>query len=230
MRILIVEDEVKLARLIKQVLEEELFQVELASEGEQGLDMALSGNFDLLILDLMLPGMDGIEICRELRKEKSNIPVLMLTAKDAVPDRVDGLDAGADDYLTKPFAFEELLARVRALSRRKLLPEDVGNPILKVEDLEVNIETHRVRRGGKLIDLTAKEYFLLEYLIRNTGRVLSRDQIISKVWKYDYDTSSNVVDIYIHYLRNKIDGKFPTKLIQTLRGTGYSLRSNKVTI
>ncbi len=226
MRILIVEDEVKLARLIGQVLEEELFQVELASEGGQGLDMALSGNFDLLILDLMLPGMDGLQICRELRKEKCNIPVLMLTAKDAVPDRVDGLDAGADDYLTKPFAFEELLARVRALSRRKLLPEDVGNPILKVEDLEVNIETHRVRRGGKLIDLTAKEYFLLEYLIRNAGRVLSRDQIISKVWKYDYDTTSNVVDIYIHYLRNKIDGNFPTRLIQTLRGTGYSLRSN----
>ena len=224
MRILIVEDEVKLARLIEQVLEEELYQVELASEGETGLDMALSGSFDLLILDVMLPGRSGLDICRELRQEKCNVPVLMLTAKDAIPDRVNGLDAGADDYLTKPFSFEELLARVRALSRRRLHPEDVGNPVLKLADLEVNLETHRVRRGGKLIDLTAKEYFLLEYLMRNAGRVLNRDQIISKVWKYDFDASSNVVDIYIHYLRNKIDGNSPVKLIHTLRGTGYSLR------
>ncbi|MBN9387481.1 MAG: response regulator transcription factor [Chloroflexi bacterium] len=224
MRILIVEDEIKLARLVKEVLEEELYQVELAFEGETGLDMALSGSFDLLILDIMLPGMSGLEICQELRQEKCNVPVLILTARDAVPDRVEGLDAGADDYLTKPFSFEELLARVRALSRRRLHAEDVGNPVLKLADLEVNLETHRVRRGGKLIDLTAKEYFLLEYLIRNAGRVLNRDQIISKVWKYDFDASSNVVDIYIHYLRNKIDGNSSTKLIQTLRGTGYSLR------
>ncbi len=225
MRILIVEDEVKLARLIKQVLEEELYQVDTASEGEQGLDMALTGNYDMLILDLMLPGLDGLQICREVRREKINVPVLMLTARDAVLDRVSGLDAGADDYLTKPFAFEELLARVRAQLRRTLHPENLAEPILKLEDLELNLETHRVTRGGKLIDLTAKEYALLEYLLRNSGRVLSRDQIISNVWEYDFEATSNVVDIYIHYLRNKIDGHSSRKLIQTLRGMGYSLRS-----
>ncbi len=224
MRILIVEDEVKLAQLIKQVLEDELYQVDLAVEGEQGLNMAMSGNYDMLILDWMLPGWDGLQICRELRREKINIPVLMLTARDAVLDRVNGLDAGADDYLTKPFAFEELLARVRALIRRRTHPENLADPTLKVEDLELNLDTHRVTRAGKAIDLTAKEYSLLEYLLRNSGRVLSRDQIISNVWQYDFEATSNVVDIYIHYLRNKIDGKSPKKLIQTLRGMGYSLR------
>jgi DNA-binding response OmpR family regulator len=225
MRILIVEDEVKLARLIKQVLEEELYQVEMASTGDQGLEMALVGSYDLLLLDLMLPGIDGLQICRELRREKINVPVIMLTARDAVLDRVSGLDAGADDYLTKPFAFEELLARVRAQFRRTIHPDNLVNPILKVDDLELNLETHQVTRGGKVIELTAKEYVLLEYLLRNAGRVLNREQIINNVWEYDFEASSNVVDIYIHYLRNKIDGKSPRKLIQTMRGMGYSLRS-----
>jgi DNA-binding response OmpR family regulator len=224
MRILIVEDEPKLAKLIKQVLEEELYQVEVAPDGEQGLDMALVGGYDLLILDLMLPKMDGLQICRQLRRERNNVPVLMLTARDAIPDRVSGLDAGADDYLTKPFAFDELLARVRALSRRRLHPEDLANPVLKLADLELNLQTHQVKRDGKRIDLTAKEYLLLEYLMRNAGRVLTREQIINNVWEYDFEANSNVVDMYIHYLRNKIDGHHPQKLIQTLRGMGYSLR------
>jgi DNA-binding response OmpR family regulator len=226
MRILIVEDEPKLAKLIKQVLEEELYQVEVALDGEQGLDMALVGGYDLLILDLMLPKMDGLQICRQLRRERNNVPVLMLTARDAIPDRVSGLDAGADDYLTKPFAFDELLARVRALSRRRLHPEDLANPVLKLADLELDLQTHRVKRGGKLIELTSKEYLLLEYLMRNAGRVLTREQIINNVWEYDFEANSNVVDIYIHYLRNKIDGHHSQKLIQTLRGMGYSLRAN----
>lgn len=221
-----VEDEVRLAKLTRQMLEEEHYQVEVANEGRQGLEMALAGNYDLLILDWMLPGLDGLQICRAVRREGNNVPVLMLTARDAVLDRVSGLDAGADDYLTKPFAFEELLARVRALSRRRLHPENLANPVLKIEDLELDLASHRVSRNGKPIDLTAKEYALLEYLMRNAGRVLSRDQIINNVWEYDFDATSNVVDIYIHYLRTKIDGHSAKKLIQTVRGVGYSLRAS----
>lgn len=226
MQILIVEDETRLAKLIRQVLEEEHYKVEVAHEGKQGLELARAGHYDLIILDVMLPGLDGLQICRRLRNEGNTTMVLMLTARDAVPDRVNGLDAGADDYLTKPFAFEELLARVRALVRRRLHPENLANPVLKLEDLELDLASHRVRRGDKALDLTAKEYALLEYLMRNTGRVLTRDQIINNVWQYDFDATSNVVDIYIHYLRNKIDGHSGKKLIQTIRGVGYSLRAS----
>jgi heavy metal response regulator len=223
--ILVVEDEVKLAKLIKRVLEEERYQVDITHDGERGLEMALVGSYDLLILDLMLPKVTGLEICRKVRQEQSRVPVLMLTARDAINDRVAGLDAGADDYLVKPFAFEELLARVRAQLRRQIQPENLANQSLKYEDLELDLIRHEVTRGGKRIELTAKEFALLEYLMRNAGQVLTRDQIISKVWEYDFDANSNVVDIYIHYLRAKIDDeKASRKLIKTVRGVGYSLR------
>jgi heavy metal response regulator len=222
--ILVVEDEVKLTKLIKRVLEEERYQVDIANDGDRGLEMALVGSYDLIILDLMLPGLSGLEICRSLRQEQSVVPVLMLTARDAINDRVAGLDAGADDYLVKPFAFEELLARVRAMLRRRIQPENLASQTLKYEDLELDLVRHEVMRGGQRIELTAKEFALLEYLMRNAGQVLTRDQIINHVWEYDFDASSNVVDIYIHYLRSKIDEKASRKLIRTVRGVGYSLR------
>jgi len=222
--ILVVEDEVKLTKLIKRVLEEERYQVDIANDGDRGLEMALVGSYDLIVLDLMLPGISGLEICRSLRQEQSVVPVLMLTARDAVNDRVAGLDAGADDYLVKPFAFEELLARVRALLRRRIQPENLASQTLKYEDLELDLVRHEVMRAGQRVELTAKEFALLEYLMRNAGQVLTRDQIINHVWEYDFDASSNVVDIYIHYLRSKIDEKASRKLIRTVRGVGYSLR------
>ncbi|MEI6045271.1 MAG: two-component system response regulator RppA [Chloroflexota bacterium] len=224
MNILVVEDEVKLTKLIKRVLEEERYQVDIANDGDRGLEMALVGSYDLIVLDLMLPGISGLEICRSLRQEQSVVPVLMLTARDAVNDRVAGLDAGADDYLVKPFAFEELLARVRALLRRRIQPENLASQTLKYEDLELDLVRHEVMRAGQRVELTAKEFALLEYLMRNAGQVLTRDQIINHVWEYDFDASSNVVDIYIHYLRSKIDEKASRKLIRTVRGVGYSLR------
>jgi len=224
--ILVVEDEEKLVKLIKRVLEEERYQVDTALDGAQGLEMALIGSYDLIILDIMMPHVTGLEICKALRAEKSTVPVLMLTALDAIQDRVQGLDVGADDYLTKPFAFDELLARIRALLRRRINPEDPANTILKVEDLELDLSKHEARRHGKHIELTSKEFALLEYLMHNKGQVLSRDQIINHVWEYDFDATSNVVDIYIHYLRNKIDGHFSRKLIKTVRGLGYSLKAD----
>ncbi|MEI7556489.1 response regulator transcription factor [Candidatus Chlorohelix sp.] len=226
MYILVVEDEEKLVKLIKRVLEEERYQVDTALDGAQGLEMALIGSYDLIILDIMMPHVTGLEICKALRAEKSTVPVLMLTALDAIQDRVQGLDVGADDYLTKPFAFDELLARIRALLRRRINPEDPANTILKVEDLELDLSKHEARRHGKHIELTSKEFALLEYLMHNKGQVLSRDQIINHVWEYDFDATSNVVDIYIHYLRNKIDGHFSRKLIKTVRGLGYSLKAD----
>lgn len=226
MYILVVEDEIKLAKLIRRVLEDEQYQVDIAQDGERGLEMALVGSYDLLILDLMLPKLDGLEICRALRQERHAIPVLMLTARDAVQDRVLGLDAGADDYLVKPFAFDELLARVRALLRRRIHPEDPANNLLRVADLELDPVRHNALRQGKRLDLTAKEFALLEYLIRNAGQVLTREQIINHVWEYDFEATSNVVDIYVHYLRNKIDDPFSQKLIKTVRGVGYTLRAD----
>lgn len=226
MYILVIEDEIKLAKLIKQVLEDEQYQVDIAQDGERGLEMALVGSYDLLILDLMLPKLDGLEICRVLRQERRAIPVLMLTARDAVQDRVLGLDAGADDYLVKPFAFDELLARVRALLRRRVHPEDPANNLLRVADLELDPVRHNAWRKSKRLDLTAKEFALLEYLIQNAGQVLTREQIINHVWAYDFEATSNVVDIYIHYLRNKIDDPFSQKLIKTVRGVGYTLRGD----
>jgi DNA-binding response OmpR family regulator len=222
MHILVVEDDQRLARLLKRVFNEERHTVDLAHSGESGLDLALSGGYDLVILDLMLPDLDGVQVCRRLRAERVATPVLMLTARGAVEDRVAGLDAGADDYLVKPFAMEELLARVNALLRRRDRTAEVAT-VLQVDDLVLDQLRREVRRAGQVIELTPKEFALLEYLIRNPGMALSRTQIIDHVWRYDLDAVSNVVDIYIHYLRDKIDRGFERPLIKTVRGVGYKI-------
>ena len=222
MHILIVEDEQRLAYLLRRVLLEERHTVDLAHDGNTGLDLAASGTYDVIILDLMLPGIDGLQICRELRAERVLTPVLMLTARGAVEDRVTGLNVGADDYLTKPFAMEELLARVNALLRRRDRTFE-ETPQLRVGDLTLDLIAHEAKRAGKPIELTAKEYALLEYLMRHAGQVLTRTQIIDAVWRYDMEALSNVVDIYIHYLRDKIDQGFSHPLIKTVRGVGYKI-------
>ncbi len=222
--ILVVEDERKLARLLQRVLNEERHTVDVAYAGDDGLGLALTGSYDLLILDLMLPDRDGVAITQELRAKRVPTPVLMLTARGAVEDRVAGLNAGADDYLTKPFAMAELLARVGALLRRRDLTPNSNN-VLEVGDLALDLLRHEARRGGRVIELTAKEFGLLEYLMRNPGHVLSRTQIIDHVWRYDLEAVSNVVDIYIHYLREKIDKGQPSPLIKTVRGVGYKIQA-----
>jgi DNA-binding response OmpR family regulator len=222
MHILVVEDERRLAYLLRRVLLEERHTVDLAHDGEAGLDLALSDTYDVVILDLMLPGIDGIEICRQMRAERIMAPVLMLTARGAVEDRVMGLNVGADDYLTKPFAMEELLARINALLRRRDLHYDESLQ-LTVSDLSLDLVRHEARRSGRVIELTAKEFALLEYLMRHPGQVLTRTQITDAVWRYDLDALSNVVDIYIHYLRDKIDQGFSRPLIKTVRGVGYKI-------
>ncbi len=225
MRILVVEDEHKIAAAIKKGLTQESFAVDTVFDGDDGMDNALSEEYDLVILDRMLPGTyDGISIIKEMRKQGVHTPVLFVTAKDSVGDRVDGLDAGADDYLVKPFAFEELLARVRALLRR---PQDNLNPVLKYADLELDPANFSVKRAGKLIELTSKEFALLEYLIRNPERVVTKEGIITHVWDYDADILPNTVEVYIGYLRNKIDTKELKSLIQTRRGFGYMLKEGK---
>lgn len=226
MKILVVDDEIKLVKLVRQVLEDEQYQVETAYTGKAGLEKALYGTFDLLILDWMLPETSGVEVCQAVRRAKNKVPVLLLTARDAIQDRVQGLDAGADDYLVKPFAFEELLARVRALLRRQTATEDLSQNILQVADLSLNLTTREVYRGDTALNLTLKEFALLEFLMRHSGQALSRDQIISNVWQYDFDGNDSVVDMYIFYLRNKVDAKVTPKLIKTLRGVGYSLRAD----
>ncbi len=212
MHILVVEDERRLAFLLRRVLLEERHTVDLAHDGEAGLDLALSDTYDVVILDLMLPGIDGIEISRQMRAERIMPPVLMLTARGAV----------ADDYLTKPFAMEELLARINALLRRRDLHFDESLQ-LTVSDLSLDLVRHEARRAGRVIELTAKEFALLEYLMRHPGQVLTRTQITDAVWRYDLDALSNVVDIYIHYLRDKIDQGFSRPLIKTVRGVGYKI-------
>lgn len=220
-RILIIEDEHKIANAIKQGLEQERFAVDVVYDGEEGLNTADTGEYDLIVLDRMLPGMDGIDICKSLRQQKVHTPILMLTAKDQVRDRVEGLDSGADDYLVKPFSFEELLARIRALLRR---PHDAQGMILHVDDLSLDTVTYQIKRAGKDISLSSKEFALLEYLMRNAGRVLSKDNIISHVWDFDADILPNTVEAYIGYLRNKIDRPFKSKqLISTVRGFGYKI-------
>lgn len=222
MRILVVEDEHKIARALKRGLEQETFAVDLACDGDEALGLATSEPYDLLILDLMLPGtVDGIGICETVRREGLHTPILMLTAKDAVADRVRGLDAGADDYLVKPFAFAELLARSRALLRR---PKEESGTILRVGDLTLDTRTYEVKRGNTTIQLSSREYALLEYLLRNPGRVLTKDNIIAHVWDYDADVLPNSVEVYIGYLRTKIERPFGgSRLIQTIRGFGYKL-------
>jgi len=220
MRILLVEDEAKVAAFVRQALEEEGYAIDVAPDGDSGLRFALSTEYDLLILDWLLPGRDGLQVCRAVRNAASQVPILMLTARDAVDDRVAGLDTGADDYLTKPFALGELLARVRALLRRGpsgLLPE------LTVADLVLNPATREVRRAGRPILLSAKEYALLEYLMRHAGQTVTRSLITEHVWDFDFDCGTNVVDVYIYYLRGKIDQKHEVKLIHTVRGVGYCL-------
>ena len=221
MRILVVEDEKKIADFIKRGLKEEGYAVDTSNDGENGFFLAKTNEYDLIILDLMLPKLDGITVCKKLRDEKILVPIVMLTAKDAVKDKVTGLDAGADDYLTKPFAFEELLARIRAILRKKSEQKETK---LQIGDLSLDLQTHKVARAGKNIELTSKEYALLEYLMRNSGKVVTRTMISEHVWDIDFDTFTNVIDVYINYLRNKIDSDSKKKLIQTVRGRGYILK------
>lgn len=221
MRILLIEDEKRMASFIYRGLKEEHYTVDVANEGEQGLFLAEINPYDLIILDLMLPGKDGISISRELRKKQVNPPILMLTARNSVKDKVLGLDAGVDDYLTKPFAFDELLARVRALLRRQTPNKTT---ILKAADLELNQLNHKVKRAGKEISLTSKEYTLLEYLMIHANQVVTRTMISEHVWKEDFDSFTNVIDVYIKYIRNKIDKDSKKQLIHTIRGTGYILK------
>jgi DNA-binding response OmpR family regulator len=221
--ILVVEDERRLANLIRRALEEENHVVDVSHDGAEALDMAQSTDYDLLVLDLMLPHMDGIDVARRLRTEGNDTRILMLTARDAVDDRVLGLEAGADDYLVKPFSFSELLARIKALSRRQVQPQVEQE--LQAGDLVLDLAKREARRNGTIIELTAKEFQLLEFLMRNAGHVLTRTQILDHVWGYNFDSFSNVVDIYVHYLRNKIDRDFDEPLIKTVRGVGYSLKA-----
>jgi len=225
MRILVVEDEKKIADFIKRGLKEEGYAVDSAYDGEQGLFLAKTSDYDLILLDLMLPKLDGHGLFKAIRKDKILTPVIMLTAKDAVKDKVTGLDSGADDYITKPFAFEELLARIRAVLRKK---EGVGSSVLKVDDLELDLTAHKATRSGKEIELTSKEYSLLEYLMRNAGSIVTRTMISEHVWDINFDTFTNVIDVYINYLRNKIDTGHKNKLIHTIRGRGYVLQIDKI--
>ena len=221
MRVLIVEDEKKVAGFIKKGLEEETFAVDVAYDGEEGFHMGEQNQYDLIILDLMLPVMDGIEVLSELRKQKVTTPILLLTAKDAVEDKVLGLNKGADDYLTKPFAFSELLARVRVLLRRG---KTETKTVLIVDDLSLDLVSHKVKRDNEEIELTGKEYSLLEYFMRNMGKVLTRTMIAEHVWDYNFDTFTNVIDVYVNHLRKKIDKNYSKKLLHTLRGVGYIMK------
>ena len=222
MLVLLVEDEQKIAYAIKRGLEQEHYAVDVAYDGKEGLSLALSHNYDLILLDRMLPGgLDGSDICREVRAKGIRTPILLLTALDGLRDKVSGLDSGADDYLVKPFAFEELLARLRSLLRR---PEPLQSNVLLVENLSLDTSTYEVKRAGKIISVTSKEYSLLEYLMRHPGRIISKEAIISHVWDYDADILPNTVEVYVGYLRNKIDKPFGLPpLLQTVRGFGYRL-------
>ena len=220
MRILVIEDEAKIAQFMKRGLKEEGYAVDVAKDGEEGYAFATIEDYDVVILDIMLPGMDGLALLRKLRKKKPHLPVIMVTARSSVDDRVKGLDLGADDYITKPFAFEELLARIRA-QLRKNMRQDTK---ITYADLELDTKTHKVSRIGKEIELSNKEYTLLEYLLSNAGNTVTRAMISTHVWNIDFDTSTNVIDVYINYLRKKIDHGHERKLIHTLRGWGYTLK------
>ena len=222
MRILVVEDEHRIAHSLQKGLEQERFAVDVAYTGSEGYDLASTEDYDLIILDIMLPGMDGISICKELRKNKIHIPILLLTAKSQTSEKVGGLDSGADDYLTKPFSFEELLARIRALLRRK---GTLVQTNLSVNDLTMDVGRFEVKRGKEKVSLTSKEFSLLEFLLSKQNQIVTKDQIIQHVWNFDADILPNTVEVYIKKLRDKIDNKFPNKkqLIKTVRGFGYKL-------
>jgi two-component system, OmpR family, response regulator len=221
MRVLVVEDESKLAALLARGMVEEGHQADVARHGEEALALARSRRYDVIVLDVMLPGLDGFAVCRRLREEGDWTPVLMLTARDAVGDRVRGLDAGADDYLMKPFSFEELIARVRALGRRA--PRERA-AVLEVGDLRLDTTAHRAWRGQVELELSAREFALLEHFMRNPGAVLTRDQLLDGAWDLSFESRSNVVDVYVRYLREKVDRPFGRASIQTVRGVGYRLQ------
>lgn len=221
-KIFIIEDEHKIARFLELELKYEGYDVEKCHEGREGLEKALKGNFDLILLDIMLPAMNGIEVLRRLR-ESSDVPVIMLTAKDEIMDKVVGLDLGANDYITKPFAIEELLARIRSTLKIKKVNNDKLE-ILEINKLKIDIKAHKVSYDSDTVDLTKREFDLLLYLLENKNIVLTRDKIVAKVWGYDYLGDTNIVDVYIRYLRSKIDEKYKIKLIGTVRGVGYLLK------
>ena len=222
MRLLVVEDEKKVSSFIKKGLEEEGYAVDAAHDGEEGLYMALDNVHDLIILDIQLPKMDGLQVLQEIRKQKVKTPVLLLTVRATIEDKVLGLDSGADDYLTKPFVFQEFVARIRALLRRRV---EVDPAVLQVADLSLDPSRRIVIRGKEKIDLSPREFSLLDYFMRNPGRVLTRTMITEHVWDYDFDTDTNVIDVYVNYLRKKIDAGRMPKLIHTVRGVGYVMRT-----
>lgn len=224
MRVLVAEDEKELNRLITRRLEDEHYAVDSVYDGTSALDYLNSADYDIAVLDIMMPGLDGISVVKQYRQAGGTAPVLFLTARDSVSDRVTGLDSGADDYLVKPFSFQELLARLRALVRRK---NENRKSTLEIADLFVDLYSRKVTRGGKEIDLSSKEFAILEYLMMNEGRVLERESIRTHVWSWDYDGESNVVDVYIRFLRKKIDDGFEKKLIHTVRGAGYMIKDDE---
>lgn len=221
MRVLLVEDEKKIANFIERGLKEEHYTVDVADDGEKALYLTEINQYDLIVLDRILPFKDGLSICKELRSQKNDTPILMLTARGSVKDKVEGLDSGADDYLAKPFAFEEFLARVRALLRRNTKEKTT---VLKISDLELNQITHKVERAGRNIVLTSKEYALLEYFMLHTNQVVTRTMISEHIWNESFDSFTNVIDVYVNFLRGKMDKDFKKQLIHTIRGTGYILK------
>jgi DNA-binding response OmpR family regulator len=221
MRILLVEDEMKLAHAMKRALELQKYAVDVVNNGKDGLDFAIGEEFSLIILDVMLPEVDGIEICKRIRSEGIHTPVLMLTARGQISDKVTGLDVGADDYMVKPFSFEELFARIRALVRR---PVQTNDPVLRIKKLTLDPKTFTVKQGDRLIELSSKEFSLLEYLLRNKNTVLNKEQIIAHVWNYDSDILPSTIEVHVKHLRDKIDVKGEDSLIHTIRGRGYTIR------
>ena len=227
MNILLIEDDLRVADLIKRGLEEQSFSLTLAYDGEMGLKLAISNEYDLIITDIVLPKINGIDLCKEIRSKKPNMPIIMLTALGTTDDKVEGFDAGADDYLVKPFDFRELLVRIRALLNRKNNPFKTNNPI-KYADVEMNLQTKTVKRAGKEIQLTPKEFNLLKYMLENRERVLSRAEIAEHVWDTHFDTGTNFIDVYISYLRNKIDRNFKNRLIHTKPGMGFIFKADEI--
>ena len=225
-KILIVEDEKKIADTLKMGLSENGYYVEVAYDGTIGYRLFTAHSFNVIVLDINLPGMNGFELCKKIRLQDTDVPIIMLTSMSDLTDKIEGYDAGADDYIVKPFEFKELLLKIRVLLKRTLNQNiPVGN-ILKADDLEMNLDSKEVKRGDTIINLTAKEFQLLEYLLRNKNRVVSRADIAINVWDIDFDTNTNVIDVYINYVRNKVDKKFPNKLIQTYVGMGYILKED----